>query len=175
MDDPDDRMENAEAAPVLEARPLARKPARGPYHAPIAPELVDELEISIGQGLALAEILASDAPDAIVSGIAGYLERVFRGELRLPRDPSDAALALGCLYGQALCMELGWGFAHLRRARPPGIVVVSRDTRYSTGPRAVIDEAMARRDTSVLRRHYERLRAGTDLPDSGPMRYARIR
>jgi hypothetical protein len=175
VDDPDERMENAEAEPVLEAPPLARKPAKGPYHERIAPELVDELEISIGQGLALAGVRASDAPDAMVGGIADHLERVFRGEQRLPRDPSDAALALGCLYGHALCKTLGWGFAHLRRARPPGIVVVSRDARFVVGPRAVIDETMARRDTSALRRHYERLRAGTELPDSGPMRYQRIR
>jgi hypothetical protein len=175
MDDPDELLESAEPPeePVVEAPELRHRPAKGPYHASIALELVDDLHLSIGQGLALVGAREDDAPALLVEAIASYLERVFAGAARLPRDPSDGALALACLYGQALCRQLGWGWAHLRRARPPGIVVVSRDARHVTGPRAVVDQALSERSAAALRDHFRRLQG--PLPESEPGRYLRVR
>src|SRR5829696_10402353 len=137
MDDPDARIEAAEPAaePLPQAR--ERRPASPPepYHQTLAAEHEDELLLSIGQGLALIECSENDSPTSIVKAIAEYVDGVQAGSRRLTRDPTDAALALACAFGQQVCRELGWGWAHLRRTRAPGIVVISPDFRLATGPR----------------------------------------
>ncbi|MFO0571823.1 MAG: hypothetical protein U0263_39735 [Polyangiaceae bacterium] len=171
-------LESAEPArePVVEATPLAKKPAGGAaYHESIAPELVDDLQLAIGQGLALTGADEGAAPRAIVEKLGAYLSRVRRGAEALPADVGAAHLALACLFGQAVCRAHGWGWAHLRRTRSPGIVVISRDRRYALGPRAFIDRALASDDAGLLVRELERLGSASELPESAPGRYLRLR
>ena len=177
MDDPDARLEAAEPAgePLPQARER-RKPAnpRAPYHQALAPEHEDELLLSIGQGLALIERDENDAPAAIVHAIAEHVDAVRAGKRKQPRDPSDAALALACLFAQQICRELGWGWAHLRRTRAPGIVVISPDFRRALGPRALVDAALESDGGGrLLEQYFERLR---DEPaPAEPGLYARVR
>jgi hypothetical protein len=175
-DDPDARFEAAE--PVEQAIPQARprrKPSnpRAPYHEPLLPEHEDELALAIGQGLALIERRENEAPRALVDALVAFVDQVAARKRRLTRDPSDAAFALGCAFGQQICRGLGFGWAHLRRSRPPGIVVISADLRRLTGPRSVVDAALERGQGALLRDHYAKL-AGSD---EGPAQalYVRVR
>jgi hypothetical protein len=172
MDDPDARFEAAEAIeqPLPQARPR-RKPAnpRAPYHQPLQPEHEDELALAIGQGLALIERGADEAPAAIVEAIARFIEAVAAGRRRLTRDPTDASFALGCAFGQQICRGLGFGWAHLRRNRSPGIVVVSADFRFVSGPRSVVEAALEHGDPTLLQEHYDRLRELGRQPAAGEL------
>lgn len=178
MDDPDARIEAAEAAasPLPQAR-ARRKPAdrKAPYHQALASEHEDELLLSIGQGLALVQRPETDSPRSIVKAIADYIDAVHAGSRRLPRDPTDAALALACAFGQQVCRELGWGWAHLRRTRAPGIVVISPDFRLALGPRALVDAALETAGGGrLLERYFTRLRDASPSPSERGL-YARVR
>jgi hypothetical protein len=178
MDNPDARIEAAEPAadPLPQARPR-RKPAdpKAPYHQALEPEHEDELLLSIGQGLALIECRENESPAAIVKAIAGYVDAVHAGTRRLTRDPSDAALALACVLGQQICRELGWGWAHLRRTRAPGIVVISPDFRRCAGPRALVDAALQTAGGGRLfEQYFARLRDSAPSPSEREL-YQRAR
>jgi hypothetical protein len=178
MDDPDARLETAEPAaePLPQARER-RKPSnpKAPYHQMLAPEHEDELLLSIGQGLALIESSESDTPKSIVKAIAEYIDLVRAGRRKLPRDPTDAALALACVFGQQVCRELRWGWAHLRRTRAPGIVVISPDWRLAAGPRALVDAALQTEGGGrMLEQYFERLRDAAASPSQGEL-YVRLR
>jgi hypothetical protein len=163
MDDPDARLEAAEPAhgPLVEARERPKPAdARAPYHEVLDPDHADELLLCIGQGLALIEAPERHSPEQIVKSTAAYVDAVRSGARRLTRDPSDAALALACVYGHQICRELGWGWAHLRRTRSPGIVLVSPDFAYVTRPRRQIESAL-RDGGDALHQHYQRLRSLT--------------
>jgi hypothetical protein len=176
MDDPDARFEAAEpiAGPLPQAPPR-RKPSnpRAPYHHALLTEHEEELALSIGQGLALIERSEADSPDALVRALAGYIDAVSAGKRRLTEDPSDAALALGCAFGQQICRGLGFGWAHLRRTRMPGIVVISPDFRFVSGPRSVVDAALASGDGELLVHHYAELREALRAP-AEPGFYRRV-
>lgn len=174
-DDPDARLDAAEPPeePLIEAAPMSRPSGSAPYHDAIAPELLDDLHLAIGKGLALVEARESSKPAAIVDAIASYIDAVKTGARRLPADVTDASLALGCLLGHMLCRELGWGWAHVRRTRQPGILVISPDQRYAAAPRSVIERALGGEGGSAVREYAERLRAG-ELPDSASGRYLRL-
>jgi hypothetical protein len=110
-----------------------------------------------------------------VKAIAGYVDAVHAGTRRLTRDPSDAALALACVLGQQICRELGWGWAHLRRTRAPGIVVISPDFRRCAGPRALVDAALQTAGGGRLFEHYfARLRGSSPSPSDREL-YQRVR
>ena len=176
--DADSVLERAEPPrqPVLEAAPLARTPARGePYHEPIAPDLVDDLHLAVGQGLALTGADEDEAPARIAEKIGSYVSRVKSGVETLPADADAAYLALACLFGQAVCRAHGWGWAHLRRSRAPGIVVISKDRSYALGPRAFLDRALEQGDAELLARELERIGKPSELPPSAPGRYTRLR
>jgi hypothetical protein len=175
-DDPDARLQAAEPSlePVIEAPPMSRPAGSGPYHEAIAPELVDDLQLAIGKGLALIEAEESLAALAIVEALARYVDEVLSGGKRLPSDGADAALALACLLGHAIGRELGWGWAHVRRTRSPGIVVVSPDRRYAAAPRAVIDRALSGDGGQVVRAFFARLAAPAQLPAAEAGRYLRL-
>jgi hypothetical protein len=177
MDDPDARFEAAEAAsgPLPQAR-ARRKPTnpKAPYHQELDPDHEDELLLSIGQGLALVEREENDSPASIVKAIARYVDGVHAGTRRLTRDPTDAALALACLFGQQVCRELGWGWAHLRRTRAPGIVVISPDLRRASGPRALIDAGLQTAGGRTLEDYFARLRDATPSPSEREL-YVRVR
>jgi hypothetical protein len=173
-DNPDQRLEDAEPIElVLEAKELAHKPEKGPYHQAIAPELVDDLALCIGQGLALVGRTEDSPPDQLVDVIARYIDAVLKKKRRLTKDPSDAALALACLYGQELARAFGWGFAHLRRAKKPGIVLVSPDRRHVAAPRDLIDAALAGGGGKLVLAQYSRIR-DRQLPVAKPRAYLRI-
>lgn len=174
-DNPDQRLEDAEAIeePVVEATPLRQKPAKGSYHQEIAVELVDDLALCIGQGLALIGSREDAPPDELAETIASFVDAVISFDRRLTRDPSDSALALACLYGQTLGRRFGWGFAHLRRAKKPGIVVVSPDRRHVVAPRDLIDAALDGGGGALVLEHYARIREGK-LPDAKPGTYLRV-
>lgn len=144
MDDPDSRIDAAEPAtgPLLLAAER-RKPAapRAPYHHALDPDHEDDLRLSIGQGLALIEASERKSPDATVRAMAAFIDAVRAGNRRLTRDATDAALALACLFGHQVCREHGFGWGHLRRARSPGIVLISRDFKYVVRPRQLIERA----------------------------------
>jgi hypothetical protein len=174
-DDPDQLMESAEPPEqwVVEAADTGEKPARGPYHQAIAAELIDDLALCIGQGLALIGGRENDPPEALIVGIAGFVDDVLAGKKRLTKDPTDAHLALALLYGQEVARSLGWGFAHLRRARSPGIVLVSPDRRYALGPRELIDAALSGGGGKLVTAQYERLKSGA-IPEAEPGDYLRV-
>jgi len=176
VDDPDARFESAEAPsePVLEApvKNLRSKPGQ-PHHDPIDPDLLDDLHTAIGRGLALVRLDESAAPREVVRAVARYLDDVRAGRDRLTSDPAEAVLALACLYGQAIARELGWGFAHVRCVRKPGILVISPGRHYAAAPRAVIDRALERGGRE-LETYFERLSGGVALPESSPGRYRRV-
>jgi hypothetical protein len=177
MDDPDARMEAAEPATELPQARERRKPSnpKAPYHQPLAYEHEDELLLSIGQGLALIERAENDSPISIVTAIAEYVDGVRAGSRRLTRDPSDAALALACAFGQQVCRELGWGWAHLRRSRAPGIVVISPNFRLRAGPRALVDAALQTAGGGrLLEQYFERLRQASSSGQRSEL-YARVR
>jgi hypothetical protein len=159
-------MQAAEPArgPLLQAAPRSKpsKP-RVPYHHALDPDHADDLLLSIGQGLALTEMRERHSPEATVQGIAAYVDAVRAGTKSLTRDPSDAILALACLFGHQVCREFGWGWGHLRRTRSPGIVLISPDFRHASGPRQVIESSL-RDGSDVLLQYYERLRAATNQP-----------
>jgi hypothetical protein len=175
-DDPDARFEAAEPVeqPIPQARPR-RKPSnpRAPYHEPLLPEHEEELALSIGQGLALLQRRENEPPEALLDALVAFVDQAAAGKRRLTRDPSDAAFALGCAFGQQICRGLGFGWAHLRRSRPPGIVVLSADFRRLTGPRSVVDAALARGQGALLRDHYAELAAKDASPSTAL--YARVR
>src|SRR5687768_8225484 len=111
MDDPDARFEGAE--PISAELPLARprrKPSnpRAPYHQALLPEHEEELSLAIGQGLSLIERREADPPEALVEALARFVDAVRAGKRRLTRDPSDAAFALGCAFGQQICRGIGF-------------------------------------------------------------------
>ncbi len=155
MSDPDATIEQAEPAkgPLLQAKPR-RKPAnpRAPYHHELDPDHEDDLLASIGQGLALVGARERQAPAAIVSAIAAYVDAVRKKRQRLTRDPSDATLALACLLGHQICREFGWGWGHVRRARPPGIMLISPDFGHVMAPRRIIELAFERGGDVVVKR-----------------------
>jgi hypothetical protein len=164
------RMELAEppAEPVRLAPPVER-PARGPYHSELAPELEDELHLTIGKGLALIERDEHEPPGALLEAIARFVE----GARQRPLSEA-AALALSCLYGHVLCLKLGWGWAHLRRAKSPGIVVISPDRRYALGPRRLIDAALAESSGAALLDLARRLEEQRELPPAAAGSYLRL-
>ncbi len=153
---------------------MRRPDGTAPYHEAIDPDLVDDLALAIGKGLALVLAMEPSEPDLIIESIASYLDAVAAGTRLFPRDRTDAGLALGCLLGQALCHKLGWGFAHVRRTRRPGILVISPDRRYAAAPRAVIERAFDEGRGAIVRDYVARLQTPTDLPASSPGRYLRI-
>jgi hypothetical protein len=173
-DDPDRRMDEAgpPAQPLAEALELGEptKPGK-PYHHAIDPDLRDELHLHVGMGLALADIDESETPAARVGALARYIDRVRAGEARAASDAQRSALALACLFGEAIAHELGWGWAHLRRSRHPGIVLVSPDCRYAIGPRRVVDRALAE-GGSVLLSEFDRFRGAR--PPAAPGAYSRL-
>jgi hypothetical protein len=164
------RMDSAEPPeqPLLHAPPVER-PSKGPYHTELAPELEDELHLTIGKGLALVERDEKESPDALVEALARFIDGAARRTVS-----ADASLALSCLYGHQLCRKLGWGWAHLRRAKSPGIVVISPDRRYAVGPRKLIDAALAGATGVALIAFVRQLEAGVDLPPAAPGRYLRL-
>jgi len=176
LDNPDQRMEDAEPPnqDVCQAAPRQAPPGR-PYHEEIAPEMIDELALAIGKGLALVEVDENANPRRIIDAIARFVDEIGAKKRRLPSDAADAALALACLYGQALGRALGWGWAHVRRTRSPGIVLVSPGGRYIVGPRAIVDRALESSRGELLVEFLNRLERPTELPDSAPGRYVRIR
>ena len=176
MDDPDARMDAAKPASRTHLLGPRRRPhdPRAPYHEPLEPDHEDELLLSIGQGLALLAKRESDEPEAIVRALAEYIEDVQAKRRRLPRDSDAALLALTCVFGEQLCRAHGWGWARVRRARAPGIVVISPDCRYSVGPRSMLAAALERRESEELLRWFERLADPARLPSSEPGRYYRL-
>ncbi|MBK9001651.1 MAG: hypothetical protein IPM35_38510 [Myxococcales bacterium] len=153
---------------VIEAAPFVRRKVRGrPYHEPIADDLLDDLHLAIGQGLALIGMDEDAPPAAIVEALAAHSDAV-----RKPSAP--AVLALACLYGQTLARAVGWGWAHVRCTRRPGILLVSPGERYTTGPRSVIELALAR-GGDVIREHHARIGDTQALPASQPGRYLLVR
>jgi hypothetical protein len=178
MDDPDTRLERAERATApLPQAPPAQKPRNrsAPYHHELDPDHEDELLLAIGEGLALIERPESDAPDRIVTAIGEYLDAAQARRRRLPSDVSRAVLALGCLYGQQLCRAFGWGWAHLRRAKSPGIVVVSPDRRFAVGPKAVVEQAIHAGESRILATHFEGVRNAGGTSGVDPGTYLRLR
>ena len=176
-----ERMESAEPpkqtlllAQPLDPRRRQRLPKTAPYHDAVSPELADELHRYVGMGLALVEVDENESPAVIVRTIARYIDS--KRTSTASGDDSDARLAIACLYGHELCRQFGWAWAHVRRTRRPGIVVLSPDTRYVLAPRALIDAALdtdpsggrALRDQLDLLEHPER------LPKSDPGRYLRL-
>jgi hypothetical protein len=144
MDDPDARVEAAEPAtgPLLLALERQKPSApRAPYHHALDPDHGDDLLLSIGQGLALIEAGERKSPEATVRATAAFVDAARAGNRRLTRDATDAALALACLFGHQICRAHAFGWGHLRRARSPGIVLISRDFRYVVRPRQLIDRA----------------------------------
>ncbi len=176
MDDPDARFEAAEpiVGPLPQAPPR-RKPSnpRAPYHHALLTEHEEELALSIGQGLALIERGEEEPPEALVRALADFIDLVAAGKRRLTQDPSDAAFSLGCAFGQQICRGLGFGWAHLRRTRAPGIVVIAADFRCVSGPRSVVDAALASGDGELLVRHYAELREALRAP-AEPGLYRRV-
>lgn len=176
QDDPDARLQAAEPSsqPVAEAPEMRRPDGKAPFHEAIDPDLVDDLQLAIGKGLALVVATDSSEPDAVIEALADYLDAVGAGTRRFPSDRADGALGLGCLLGQALCRKLGWGFAHVRRTRRPGILVISPDRCYAAAPRAVIERALDEGRGAVVREYVARLQTPKNLPASSPGRYLRI-
>lgn len=173
-DNPDQRLEDAEPIEsVLEAKELARKPEKGAYHQAIAPELVDDLALCIGQGLALIGRTEASPADKLVEAIARYIDAVLAGKRRLTKDRSDAVLALACLYGQELGRAFGWGFAHLRRAKKPGIVVVSPDRRHVVAPRDLVEAALVGGGGKLVLAQFAKIR-DRQLPAAKPGAYLRV-
>jgi hypothetical protein len=174
-DNPDQRLEDAEpiTEAVVEAAPLPRKPEKGAYHQEIAVELVDDLALCIGQGLALIGRTEREPAEQVVNVIHRFVDAVLAGNRRLTSDPSDASLALACLYGQQLGRAFGWGFAHLRRAKKPGIVVVSPDRRHVVAPRDLLDAALAGAGGQLIFEQWTRIR-DRDLPAAKPGTYLRL-
>lgn len=169
MDDPDARLEAAEPVPgPLPQAGARRKPPdpRAPYHQPLDPDHEDDLLLAIGQGLALIGASERQKPAAIVQAIDRYADAVRAGEQRLTRDPSDALLALACVFGQQLCREFGFGWGHVRRVRAPGIVLISRDCRHAVRPRQLIERAL-RDGGGVLTDFFQRLGRAPARPRSG--------
>ncbi|MFO0565308.1 MAG: hypothetical protein U0263_06575 [Polyangiaceae bacterium] len=174
---PDARLERAEVPrqPVVEAAAFTRRRLRGrPYHEPIADDLLEDLHLAIGKGLALVQVDEDAEPEVIVEAIAACVDDVRAARQAAPTDPADAALALACLYGQAVARALGWGWAHVRCTRRPGILLVSPQARYVTGPRAVLDAAFER-GGSELTDHFGRIGNEPALPASAPGRYLLVR
>lgn len=173
-DDPDARLQAAEAPDegVIEAPEMTRPRGKQPYHDAIAPELLDDLHLAIGKGLALVGADEGAPPTTWLDAIARYLDDVRDGKRRSPTDPTETSLALGCLLGHALCRELGWGWAHVRRTRRPGILVISPDGRYAIAPRAIIE--FAAQGHGDLRELAARLRTGEALPEAKPRTYLRV-
>jgi hypothetical protein len=168
-DDPDARLESAEpAAGPLVLAAARRKPsdARAPYHHGLDPDHEDDLLLQIGQGLALIDARERMTPQATLKAVVTYIDAVRTQKRRLTRDPTDAALALACVFGHQLGRELGWGWAHLRRARAPGIVLVAPDFRHVIRPRQLIDRAF-REGASVLPELVRRLSALSRAPGRG--------
>jgi hypothetical protein len=173
-DNPDQRLDDAEPIEsVLEAKELAHKPEKGPYHQAIAPELVDDLALCIGQGLALIGQKEQSPPEHLIDMLARYIDAVLKRKRRLTKDPSDAVLALACLYGQELARAFGWGFAHLRRAKKPGIVLVSPDRRHVAAPRDLIGTALAGGGGKLVLAQYRCIR-DKKLPEAKARAYLRI-
>jgi len=174
QDDPDQRMELAEPVEcVLEAESLRLKPKQGPYHQAIAGELVDELALCVGQGLALIGRGEHEPPESLIVAIASHVDDIRAGQSATSKDPTDASLALALLFGQEVARSLGWGFAHLRRVRSPGIVLVSPDRRYALGPRELMNRALEGGGGRLVLDHYERLKNGA-LPAAKPGAYLRV-
>ncbi|MBI3179556.1 MAG: hypothetical protein HYZ27_07825 [Deltaproteobacteria bacterium] len=172
---PDARMDDAEPPrePVAEAAPFTGRRRRGkPYHEPVADELLDDLHLAIGKGLALLGVSEDTEPAKVVAAIARYVDDVRAGRELRAADPAEAALALACLYGQSVALAFGYGWAHVRCTRRPGILVVSSEGRYAVGPRAVVDAAFER-GGSVVSAHFARLTGA--LPASAPGRYVTLR
>jgi hypothetical protein len=126
-------------------------------------------------GLALAAVGEGLPPRAIVDAIAKRVDALCDSG-QTDEDDSDARLALACAYGHQLCRELGWSWAHVRRTKRPGIVLMSRDTRYVVAPRALVDAAIDSdpRRGAALWAYVESLRAPELLPNSAPGRYLRL-
>jgi hypothetical protein len=161
-----ERMEAAEPPrqPVRFAVPSRRRPAAGkPYVAELDPDVADELCLAIGRGLGALGVDEDAPPAKIVEAIALAVD-----DAELALHP-DAALALACTLGQQIARELGWEFAHLRRTRAPGIVVVSPDRRWAVGPRVVVEAG-----GDAIRALWNRLLHG-ELPASKPGRFVRLR
>lgn len=167
---PDARLEDAEPPrqAVIEAAPFARRKQRGrPHHEPVADDLLDDLHLAIGQGLALIGMAEDAPPEAMVEALAAHADTV--------KEPSaPEVLALACLYGQTLARALGWGWAHVRCTRRPGIQLVSPGERYTTGPRSVVELALARGGDEI-RQHFARIRDTSTFPASAPGRYLLLR
>jgi hypothetical protein len=164
-------------APALDARRRARLRKTAPYHDAIAPELVDELHLNVGMGLALVQVAENLPPTAIVNAMARYVDSVRSAKESTEDDDSDARLALACAYGHQLSRELGWAWAHVRRTKRPGIVILSPDMRYVVTPRALVDAALDtdRRGGAALRAHLKLLKHSEQLPSSRPGKYLRLR
>jgi hypothetical protein len=168
-------------APPLDLDRRERLPKTAPYHDAIAPELADELHLYVGMGLALVQVDEDLPPATVVRAIARYIDSTRaaavseRGATE-SEDDSDARLALACAYGHELCRQLGWAWAHVRRTKKPGIVILSPDTCYVVAPRALIDAALDTdpRGGVLLSEQLELLEHADQLPKSEPGRYLRL-
>jgi len=175
-DDPDARLERAEPPrqAVVEAEALPGRHAPGePHHEPVDPDLLDDLHLAIGKGLALVGSDEEASPEEIVRAISRWVDDVRAGRARAASDGAEAALALACLYGQAIGRELGWGWGHVRCVRKPGIFVISPDRRWVTGPRAIVDESL-RAGGERLLAHFATLRDRKRLPQVAVGSYRKV-
>jgi hypothetical protein len=175
-DDPDLRLERAEPPQqaVVEAQPFPGRHSPGkPHHDAVDPDLLDDLHLAIGKGLALVGVDEHAAPEEVVRRIGSYVDDVRGGRARAASDAGEAALALACLYGQAIGRELGWGWGHVRCVRKPGIFVISPDRRWVTGPRAIVDESLRAGGDRILA-HFATLRDRKRLPAVAAGTYRKV-
>lgn len=93
-----------------------------------------EVESFLAKGYNLLGMPADSKPDDLQEAIQTWLSDYRAKKRSSPMDTEDTSLALGCVWGQALCKSGGWQWAAVDRGKSEMYGVVSSGREYAVFP-----------------------------------------
>jgi hypothetical protein len=110
-----------------------------------------DVELSIARGYEALKLKPKTPADKTQSAIRKYIDSVALGKRKLSsRQATDAAVNVGCLWGQTICDAAGWEWCFVKGL----FVVASKDRAHMVAPMHFVQEQLKKRapqeNTSAL-------------------------
>ena len=122
---------------------------------PVATELAEEIAVQAQHAMVLLfpEAKKPPTPKAIAAAILEHVDAIHDGKVLLPsRQVAERCLALACLWGEAVCKELGYEWAQVRWQGGGSIGIVEPERRFALYPfpyiRRIVEDRRA--DNTIL-------------------------
>jgi hypothetical protein len=161
------------SAPVAKEKPARKTPAL--REEPLDDAIRKEICSCVADGYKLLEIGPRSKADRVQKAIQAWIERFREKKRRSAKAVEDAALYLGCLWGQTVCDELGWEWAALKEGQRTHYGIVSPKRESVALPtlhfRALLKNSAEEVNTLLL---YNMIKAG-EMTSTAPNSYQVIR